>query len=297
MGWLLFFVASVVWAQSSAEWITLGRKLFFDGRLSADGTISCGSCHDPKQAFADGRRVAVGIHGRKGERHTPALINRGFGETQFWDGRAASLEKQVLDPIRNPKEMDMTVEEAIGRVERAPEYQGVVGGGWTPSTMSRALAAYVATIQSVDSPLDRYLRGEEGALTPPAREGFRLFRDKARCYICHSGNHFTDELFHNTGVAWKGGRLRDEGRFGVTGKVYHRGAFKTPTLREIANSAPYMHDGSIGTLEEVVEFYDKGGNRNPHLDENMEPLRLNAEEKGALVAFLRSLSGTIREGR
>jgi cytochrome c peroxidase len=140
------------------------------------------------------------------------------------------------------------------------------------------------------------MHGDGAALNALEREGLRLFRDKARCYICHSGDQFTDEQFHNTGVAWSGGELRDEGRAGVTGKRYHKGAFKTPTLREVALTAPYMHDGSIGTLEEVVEFYDRGGNRNPWLDENVEKLGLTVEEKRALVAFLRALSGTVRDG-
>ena len=153
------------------------------------------------------------------------------------------------------------------------------------------------TIRSVDSPLDRYLSGAGGGLSSLEREGLRLFRDKARCYLCHSGDRLTDELFHNTGVAWRGGRLRDEGRARVTGKVYHQGAFKTPTLREIASTPPYMHDGSLATLEDVVEFYDRGGIANPCLDENMLPLHLSADEKRALLAFLtRGLSGTVRDG-
>lgn len=272
-----------------AESAEFGRRLFFDKQLSRDGTVSCATCHDPKRGFADDQKLARGIQGRVGERHTPSLIARGFGQSQFWDGRTTTLEEQVTQPITNPKEMDMTVEQAVERLRS-------VYASLSPKSLAYALATYVRTIRSENSPFDRFLRGDERAIGAGAREGFRLFRDKARCYICHAGDHFTDELFHNTGVAWTGRRLRDEGRAAVTGKRYHRGAFKTPTLREVALTAPYMHDGSIATLEQVVEFYDRGGKANPHLDENIQPLRLSAEEKRAIVAFLRTLSGLVRDG-
>jgi len=279
---LLALVACGAWGQD-------GKALFFDKRLSRDGSVSCGTCHDPKRAFADGQVLSAGVGGRRGTRHTPTVLGRGAGRLQFWDGRSASLEEQVLEPIRNPNEMAMTVEDALARVEK--DYPGLDARG-----LARALAAYVGSIRSEASAFDRFIRGDEAVLSGLEREGLRLFRDKARCYICHSGDQFTDEPFHNTGVAWSGGELRDEGRAGVTGKRYHKGAFKTPTLREVALTAPYMHDGSIGTLEEVVEFYDRGGNRNPWLDENVEKLGLTVEEKRALVAFLRALSGTVRDG-
>lgn len=242
---LLALVAWGAWGQD-------GKALFFDKRLSRDGSVSCGTCHDPKRAFADGQVLSAGVGGRRGTRHTPTVLGRGAGRLQFWDGRSASLEEQVLEPIRNPNEMAMTVEDALARVEK--DYPGLDARG-----LARALAAYVGSIRSEASAFDRFMHGDGAALNALEREGLRLFRDKARCYICHSGDQFTDEQFHNTGVAWSGGELRDEGRAGVTGKRYHKGAFKTPTLREVALTAPYMHDGSIGTLEEVVEFYDRGG--------------------------------------
>jgi cytochrome c peroxidase len=276
---------SMLWPADLAR---LGRKLFQDRRLSADGTVSCATCHDPRRAFADDKPLAVGVQGRKGERHTPTLVARGAGELQFWDGRAATLEDQVLQPIENPKEMDAKVDQVVERLR--PDYPDL-----NATLLRNALAAYLRLIRSVDSPVDRFLRGEDGALSSEEREGFRLFRDRARCYVCHSGAHFTDEQFHNTGVAWRNGRLRDEGRGAVTGKPYHRGAFKTPTLREIANTAPYMHDGSFATLEDVVEFYDRGGRRNPYLDENIVALKLSPADKRAIVAFLRKLSGTVRD--
>ncbi|MBI1790199.1 MAG: cytochrome-c peroxidase [Acidobacteria bacterium] len=290
--WALLFLAAVLPLVAQPDHtgkVALGKKLFFDARLSADGAVSCATCHDPKRAFADGRILSAGVFGRVGDRHSPSLVGRGFGASQFWDGRAATLEEQVVEPIRNPKEMDMTVEQVVARLRT--DYVGL-----TAESLALALASYVRTIRSTDSPLDRFLSGSGGGLSGIELEGLRLFRDKARCYLCHSGNQLTDELFHNTGVAWREGRLRDEGRARITGKTYHLGAFKTPTLREIAGTAPYMHDGSIATLEEAIEFYDRGGRANPYLDPDIQPLHLAAAEKRALLAFLRALSGVVREG-
>jgi cytochrome c peroxidase len=290
MTWGLALCATSAWAEPADSLVAAGKKLFFDARLSADGVVSCATCHDPKRAFADTHRLSPGVFQRTGTRHTPALIARSSSTLQFWDGRAATLEQQVLEPIKNPKEMAMTVEAVLDRLQRDREYQG-----WDAGRLAAALAAYIRTIQSVDSPVDRFLR-QGVPLSALELEGLRLFRDKARCYLCHSGDHYTDESFHNTGVAWQRGQLADAGRAFVTGKAYHRGAFKTPTLREVARTAPYMHDGSIATLAEVVEFYDEGGRKNPWLDENIQPLHLSDAEKRALVAFLAALSGRVKEG-
>ncbi|MDQ2945489.1 MAG: cytochrome-c peroxidase [Acidobacteriota bacterium] len=271
--------------------IALGKKLFFDTRMSADGTVSCASCHRPEHAFADVRVRSTGVFERHGNRHSPSLLGRASGTLQFWDGRSASLEEQVIEPIRNPAEMDTTIESAVARLRADPAYREL-----TVESLPRALALYVRTIRSVDSPFDRFLTGSAGGLSDLEREGLRLFRDRARCYICHAGNNLSDEMFHNTGVAWRDGKFDDPGRAGVTGKPSHQGAFKTPTLREIAITAPYMHDGSIATLEEVIDFYDGGGNANPNLDENLVPLHLSKADKQALLAFLRALSGSIRDG-
>jgi cytochrome c peroxidase len=268
--------------------IALGKRLFSDPRLSADTSLSCATCHDPTHAFADHRIVSTGVFGRLGGRNVPTLIGRGYGPLQFWDGRAASLEEQVTQPITHPLEMGASMDIVLQRLRA--DYAAL-----TAESLADGLASYVRTIQSVDSPFDRYMSGMPGGLSDLAREGLRLFQDKARCYICHGGELFTDEAFHNTGVAWKDGALRDEGRARITGKRYHKGAFKTPTLREIANTAPYMHDGSITTIEDVIEFYDRGGNPNPYLDENIVPLHLSSEEKQSLAAFLRALSGTVRD--
>ena len=263
----------------TAERVARGRELFFDTRLSRDRTIACASCHDPERAFSDGRPVAIGVFNRVGTRSAPALINRGYGRAFFWDGRAATLEEQVLQPIQDPNEMDLTLPEVSARV------------GMPIDEVSRSLASFVRSLLSGDSPFDRFINGDRAALTTEQQAGLQVFRGKANCTACHVGPTFTDERFHNTGVAWREGQLLDEGRFGVTRRSEDRGAFKTPTLREIARTAPYMHDGSLVTLREVVDYYDRGGNSNPGLDAELRPLNLTASDKDALIGFLQSLNG------
>jgi cytochrome c peroxidase len=264
----------------TAERVERGRELFFDTRLSRDRTIACASCHDPERAFSDGRPVAIGVFDRVGRRSAPALVNRGYGRAFFWDGRAATLEAQVLQPIQDPNEMDMTLPEVSARV------------GVPIEEVSRSLASFVRSLLSGDSPFDRFINGDRAALTPQQQSGLQVFRGKANCTACHVGPTFSDERFHNTGVAWRDGRLLDEGRSAVTGRVEDGGAFKTPTLREVARTAPYMHDGSVLTLADVVDFYDKGGNANARVDAELRPLKLTPAEKDSLVAFLNSLNGT-----
>jgi cytochrome c peroxidase len=266
----------------TAERVERGRELFFDTRLSRDGTIACASCHDPERAFSDGRPVAIGVFNRVGKRSAPALVNRAWGRAFFWDGRAATLEAQVLQPIQDPNEMDMTLPEVSARV------------GIPIDEVSRSLASFVRSLLSGDSAFDRFINGDRTALTAEQQAGLQLFRGKANCTACHVGPTFSDERFHNTGVAWSDGRLLDEGRFAVSGKGEDRGAFKTPTLREIARTAPYMHDGSLLTLNDVVDYYDRGGNSNPVLDAELRPLKLTSAEKNSLISFLGSLDGTPR---
>ena len=268
----------------TAEKIELGRRLFNDRRLSRNNSISCATCHDPQRGFATAEPIAIGVFGRQGRRNAPALLNRGYGRSFFWDARASTLEEQVLKPIQDPNEMDMTLEEAASRVSL------------NTTDISQALSSYVRSILSGDSPYDRFINGERAALSAEEQAGLQIFRGKGNCTACHVGPNFSDERLHNTGVAWRDGQWLDPGRFTVTGNETDRGAFKTPTLREIARTAPYMHDGSLATLEEVIEFYDRGGNANPHRDPELRPLRLTVEEKQALVTFLRSLNGTIRDG-
>lgn len=269
------------------EKVRLGQELFFDKRLSRDQSLACASCHDPAHGFTDARPVAIGVLGRRGSRRVPSLLNRGYGASFFWDGRVRTLEEQVLQPIANPLEMDLPLEEAVARLR--PK----VG---TVEELSHALASYVRTILSGDSPYDRYLAGERAALSAIELEGLRLFRGKANCASCHLGPNLTDELFHNTGIGFRDGAFADPGRFEVTRDPRDLGAFKTPTLRGIAERAPYMHDGSLATLEEVIEHYDRGGIANPNLDEDIRPLHLTADEKRAIVAFLNALTGPVLHG-
>jgi cytochrome c peroxidase len=255
------------------ERIELGRRLFFERRLSRDRTVSCSTCHDPERAYSDGRAVAVGIFGRRGRRNAPALINRGYGRLFFWDGRAATLEEQVLKPVEDPNEMDLPLGEASARM------------GLPPEEISRALASFLRSILSGDSRFDRFISSDRTALSTEEQAGLQLFRGKANCTACHVGPNFTDERLHNTGIAWSDGKFIDAGA--------GQGNFKTPTLREVARTAPYMHDGRLATLEEVIAYYDRGGNPNPCLDRELHPLHplhLSAEEKGNLALFLRSLS-------
>jgi len=264
--------------------VALGRRLFFDNRLSRDRTLSCASCHDPERAFSDGRAVARGINSAEGTRNAPALINRGYGRSFFWDGSADSLERQALQPIFNPIELGLTVPELERRT------------GIKAADVAAALASYVRTIRSGDSRFDRYTAGRVDSLNALEKAGLQFFRGKGSCTACHIGPNFTDERFHNTGVAWRDGRLADEGRFAVSGNPRDHGAFKTPTLREIARTAPYMHDGSLATLEDVVEFYSEGGRPNANLDPEIRPRHFSVEEKRALIAFLQTLGGRVREG-
>lgn len=257
----------------TAEGIEAGRRLFFDRRLSRDGSISCASCHDPAIAFTDGRATAVGVGGRIGARSAPALLNLAYATRLFWDGRPLTLEQQVLMPIANPLEMDLDVATAAQRV------------GLTSSALARALASYVRSILSANSRFDQFVAGDRTALTVDEQAGLELFRGKARCTTCHVGPTLSDDRVHNTGIAWRDGRLTDVGA--------GDGKFKTPTLREITRTAPYMHDGTVPTLEAVIDYYDRGGHRHDLLDPEMRPLQLTSVEKAQLHAFLRSLSGTI----
>ncbi len=277
---------------SSPEKIALGKQLYFDGRLSADNKVSCASCHDPAKGFSNGEQFATGVEGKKGGRNSPTVLNTAFQNFQFWDGRAKSLEDQALGPVQNPIEMNMTLDAVVARLNGIKGYkdqfQKIFGTDVTSDGMAKAIAAYERTIVSGEAPYDRFKAGDKTAMSESAQRGMTLFFNKARCSACHVGPHFTDHSFHNIGLPGD-----DEGRAAVTKSVGDKGAFKTPTLREIGKSGPYMHDGSLKTLEEVVAHYVKGGNPNPQLDEELYALKLSPEEISDLVTFLKEgLSST-----
>ena len=284
----------------TADKVKLGRKLFGDKILSRNRKLACKGCHQPKKAFTDGRAKAVGVYERQGNRSVPTLVNRAYGRAFFWDGRTSTLEEQVIKPIESESEMDMTVPEVVERLKRKRRYRKMFrqafGRDANGQDLARALASYVRTIYSGDSPFDRYIYGDRNALSDEARRGLRIFRGKGNCTACHVGPTLSDEEFHNTGVAWRNGKFLDDGRYTVTKQEKDRGKFKTPTLREIARTAPYMHDGTLTALEDVIDFYSDGGRENPYRDEEIRSLKLTAREKRELLAFLKSLTGKVSEG-
>ncbi len=315
----------------SPEKIELGRKLFFDKRLSQNDTIACATCHDPAHAYAEPKPVAAGINGLKGARNTPTILNAMFNLEQFWDGRAPSLEEQAKMPIINPIEMGMPSHRDLERkLQNLPEYvrhfKKVFGRPViTIDNIVRAIAAFERTQLSGDAPFDAFFfQKDVNAISEAAKRGWQLFRGKARCITCHEFNSsnpfFTDYKYHNIGVAMTNQRFAalarevqrlgeignltkqavdrlalaegssELGRFLVTGSLKDIGAFKTPPLRDIALTAPYMHNGSQKTLREVIEFYNKGGEPNPNLDGGIQPLGLTEQEIDDLVAFPQSLT-------
>ena len=279
----------------------LGRLLYFDTRLSSDDTVSCATCHDPSMAFTDNAPVSTGIGGQKGGRSAPTVINRAYSTLQFWDGRAATLEEQAIGPIANPVEMtnikdpDKAHAAIVAKLKKIPGYvrrfKKVFGTeDFTIEHVGKAIATFERTVLSGNSPYDRYKAGDKSALSAAQIRGLKLFEGKAKCAECHSGFNFTDESFVNIGIGMDKPNP-DLGRYVVTKEEEDKGAFKVPTLREIEHTAPYMHDGSLKTLEEVIEYYDRGGTKNPYLDERITPLNLTEQEKKDLVEFMKALSG------
>jgi len=273
--------------------VVLGRKLFFDPILSGDNSVACASCHKPSHGFSSEEAKPRGIGGQQIDRRAPSLFNRAFGTAFFWDGRVATLEEQALQPIENPKEMGSSVAAAIKRLQDNPDYQArfkaAFPDGITSANLARAIASFERVLLRGNSPVDRFRKnGKHDALTPQQRHGLWIYESRGLCWRCHSGANFSDESFHNTGVSWAKEPL-DLGRFALTKKEADRGKFKTPTLRGVALSGPYMHDGSIKSLQEAVEFYSRGGGANPHLDAAIQPLNLSKDEIEDLVAFLKSL--------
>jgi len=311
--------------------VALGEDLFFDVRLSGDGTVACASCHDPARAFTDGRPVSIGIHGRAGQRNAPTVLNALYNKTQFWDGRVVTLEQQAALPITNPFEMgSSSVTDAVSRISGDKDYQAqfvrAFGRGVNEQDMLRAIATYERTLVSFDSPFDRFIAGDAGAISDAAKRGWELFNTKARCNLCHalSDNKrdvttFTDNDFHNIGVGilrHRVGPLAQQaehelaqghppdvdiaaiesemsvlGRFLITKRQSDIAAFKTPDLRNVLLTAPYFHDGSMQTLWDVVDHYNHGdGLTDPWLDEDIQPLAMTEPEIDDLVAFMAALT-------
>jgi cytochrome c peroxidase len=274
----------------SAEKIELGKALFFDPRMSGSGVISCASCHNPSLGWQDGMAKGRGHMGVELGRHTPTILNTAWSEPLFWDGRAATLEEQAKGPIQAEKEMNGSVDavKAIAAIEGYQwKFQKVFPGeGITIDTIAKAIASYERTIISKDAPFDKWINGDEAAISDEAKLGFIVFNGKAKCATCHAGWRFTDDGFHDIGI-----NDDDQGRGKIMpGADFLNHAFKTPTLRSIAQRAPYMHDGSIGTLEAVIDHYDHGFVQRSSLSAEMTPLNLTSSEKQQLVAFLKTLS-------
>jgi len=282
----------------AAEKVTLGRLLYFDKRLSKDDTVSCATCHDPSHAWAEPRKTSIGVGGKVGARNAPTVINRLFSKEQFWDGRGADLEDQAKGPLVNPIEMAMPSHAAVVEKVRAiPGYPPLFTSAFgtpvvTIDRIGQAIAAFERTVVAGNSSYDRYQAGDKAAMNASAVRGMAVFNGKGNCVTCHAGFNFTDESFHNLGVGMHA-KSPDAGRVKVSNAKSETGAFKTPTLRNVAQSAPYMHDGSEATLVDVVAYYDRGGNPNPYIAKEMRKLDLTDGERQDLVAFLEALSGDV----
>ncbi|HXY52436.1 MAG TPA: cytochrome c peroxidase [Terriglobales bacterium] len=289
------------------ETIALGRRLYYDPGLSVDGTVSCATCHEAGLGFTDDKPVSQGVQNRTGTRSAPTVINSAYNQLQFWDGRAPSLEKQAEGPIANPVEMAHTLDGAVKHLQRDAGYRDAFRAAWgtdqiTIDMVTKSIASFERTVLSGNSPFDRYYYGgDKKALSLSAQRGLKVFQDPKRgnCAACHAiGKNyalFCDNQFHNIGVgADLQGGFTDAGRYSQTRNDADMGAFKTPTLRNIAQTAPYMHDGSLKTLKDVIDHYIGGGNSNPHLDKEIHVLDfLSGEERADLLEFLNSLTGEL----
>ncbi|MBS4166729.1 Methylamine utilization protein MauG [Neochlamydia sp. AcF65] len=278
----------------------LGRLLYFDTRLSSDGTVSCASCHAPSECFSDRRPVSIGIKGRYGSRHSMTIINSAYQPLLFWDGRAKTLEEQSKGPIANPKEMTLADNPHEAHWQCQERVKNIAGyrllfkevfnnEECTIDDIAKALSTFERTLLSGNSPYDRYIKGDKSAMSTEQVNGYQVFLSKG-CIDCHHGVNFSSGDFANIGIGMASSKP-DLGRYEITKKDKDWGAFKVPILREIVSNHPYMHDGSLKTLEEVIEYYDKGGTPNPNLHPLMKPLQLKEEEKKALLSFLKALDG------
>ena len=308
----------------SSKLVLLGEILYFDKRLSADGGVSCATCHDPATAFASKDTIAIGVRNKVGTRNVPTILNAKFAKTFFWDGRVGTLEEQAKQPLLNASEMGLESEAVlVHRLSAIPEYQKQFRRlfpreGITLTTVAKAIAAYERTLISNNSPFDRFIKGDRNAITENQKAGWLLFKGKAQCIECHrfstSETLFTDFKFYNTGVAFSDQNFEtlsrrietitsfdpsslahqpefsELGRFLVTNDKNDVGAFKTPSLRDVELTGPYMHNGSLRTLLDVIRFYNQGGQKNQNLNNKIRPLHLNEQEVNQLVEFLRALT-------
>jgi len=291
------------------ETIALGRRLYYDPGLSVDGTISCASCHAPQFAFSDKRPVSEGVGGKPGTRHAPTVINSAYSALQFWDGRARSLEEQATGPMENPVEMAHSLDGVVKHVQADPTYRDLFKKAWGTDEINidliaKSLASFERTVIAGDSAFDRFFYGHEPqAMSPEAQRGMKIFVNpkKGNCATCHTlGKEyslFTDNKFHNLGIgADTRGNLNDQGRYAVTKNDEDMGAFKTPSLRNLTNRGPYMHDGSFRTVKDALGHYIGGGNWNSHLDKQIHSLDvLTFDERDELLAFLDALNGKLPE--
>ncbi|UTR16607.1 cytochrome-c peroxidase [Salipaludibacillus sp. LMS25] len=272
------------------ETIALGKTLFFDPRLSGDNSLSCASCHIPALGYGDSKPVFEGFGGVEGPRNTPTIINSGYYTSLFWDGRAESLEAQALGPIESEIEMNQDLEKLVVQLSEIDDYvqmfEDAFNDDVTIENIGKALAAFQRTIVLDDTPFDAFIDGDYDALTEKEIKGMELFAGKALCITCHTGSNLSDDNFHNIGM-----ETDDKGRYDVTGDEVDDGAFRTPGLYGIDHRGPYMHNGSIETLEDVIDYYDRGGDDHPNKSPLMQELNLTDDEKEALHAFLLALSG------
>lgn len=272
--------------------VSLGKRLFYDTQLSRTRDVACGSCHLAVNAFADPRRVSVGVDGRTGSRNAPSIVNVAYNTSFFWDGGAPTLEQQAIGPIINPLEMDMKIGDVVARLESDPTYVDAFADAYdtrpSPGALTKALASFMRTIISGDSRYDRFQRGDKTALSDAEQRGMAIFTgERGECFHCHVGFNFTNNGFRNNNLY---AQYEDIGRARVTELDSDIGKFKVPTLRNVALTAPYMHDGSLATLDDVVEHYSSGGFESATSDPTMRPLDLTPEERHDLVAFLSALT-------
>jgi cytochrome c peroxidase len=303
------------------EKVELGKRLFFDARLSADGSLACVSCHLPDQGWTTNTPLSPAYPTNMERRNSQTLVNVAYNQALLWDGRAGTLEKQALGPIQNPLHMNQNLDLLVEKLKAVPEYvegfQKVFGTSVTPEGLGKALAAFERTLITRNAPFDRYMGGERQAMSGSALRGMELFKGKARCILCHNGPNFTDSQFHNLGVPdapllshplvqasirFDAKRMNlpeyqqvkeDLGRYLVTKEEKDKGAFKTPTLRNVTQRDPYMHNGVFQSLEEVIDFYDRGGGAVSGKSPLIQPLGLTAEEKRDLLAFLQAMTGEL----